>query len=229
MLKLRQKAHASLASFRDGKPLPLTSGLASDPSSPLDEEDELFTLGGKTRLVAKDATLSPTLSVERSPTTHNPVVPLPLSPTGSRDIHPNLVEYLRTFGPGAGMGMDAQAQAQAQAQGMSGYDPHQQQQHHQYTLPPMQMADQSPTSPYQTQAPASASAMVPHGGAVADQQGMSAFPQYFPVFDYGPASGEFPPMSMTAEHMVEGPGRRDSRTPENMQTTWQDFVAQLGM
>ncbi|EIN06066.1 hypothetical protein PUNSTDRAFT_54365 [Punctularia strigosozonata HHB-11173 SS5] len=66
--------------------------------------------------------------------------------------------------------------------------------------------------------------------AAAAGGGHQEFPQYFPVFDYGPAGGEFPPMAMVPDTMVEGPpGRRDSGTPENMQTTWQDFVAQLGM
>lgn len=99
---LQKKAHISLNEFRKGKISPIVRQLSnqSEPGSPFDEDDELSTLGGKTRLVAKKDSLSPQSSpvtLDRSPTSLNPVVPLPLA-SGSSHVHPNVVDYLKTFG-----------------------------------------------------------------------------------------------------------------------------------
>ncbi|KAG9312894.1 hypothetical protein JVU11DRAFT_6327 [Chiua virens] len=102
MLTLQKKAHISLNEFRKGKISPLTRQLSShsEPTSPFQDDDELATLGGRTRLVAKKDSLSPQSSpgvVDRSPTSSNPVVPLPLT-AGSSHVHPTVVDYLKTFG-----------------------------------------------------------------------------------------------------------------------------------
>lgn len=101
-MALQKKAHISLNEFRRGKISPLSRQLSnhSEPESPFEEDDELSTLGGKTRLVSKKDSLSPQSSpavVDRSPTSSNPVVPLPLA-SGSNHVHPNVVDYLKTFG-----------------------------------------------------------------------------------------------------------------------------------
>jgi len=95
MLNLQQKAHYSLDEFRKGHGSPLTR---SEPATPVDDNDELSVLGGKTRLVAKQEPSSPTI-MDRSPTSHNPVVPLPLSPSMEGRVHPSIWEYLNTFTP----------------------------------------------------------------------------------------------------------------------------------
>lgn len=106
MITLQKKAHISLNEFRRGKISPLSRQLSnhSEPVSPFEEDDELSTLGGRTRLVAGKCSMSPQSSpavIDRSPTSSNPIVPLPLS-TGSNQVHPTVVDYLKTFGHTAG-------------------------------------------------------------------------------------------------------------------------------
>ncbi|THH15615.1 hypothetical protein EW146_g4890 [Bondarzewia mesenterica] len=90
--------------FRDGKAQPATRYKARAPStSSMDEdedEDELLMLGGKMRLVSKNqtsTTASSPVVIERSPTSMNPVVPLPLNQATEGPMDPNVVDYLRTF------------------------------------------------------------------------------------------------------------------------------------
>ncbi len=54
MLRLQEKAHMSLDDFRKGKGSPISRYSAQDPQSPVDEDDELAMLGGKSRLVKKE-------------------------------------------------------------------------------------------------------------------------------------------------------------------------------
>jgi hypothetical protein len=83
MVKLREKAHASLQAFKEGKSSPLTRGVVlSDGYVSMEEEDELSMLGGKTRLVGKGSALARPITpqiLQESPTSHNPVVPFPLN------------------------------------------------------------------------------------------------------------------------------------------------------
>ncbi len=96
MLRLQEKAHFSLDEFRKGKGTPLTRYPANDMTTP-DAEDELSMLGGKTRFVKKEL-YSPTLT-QRSPTSQNPIVPLPLSPGLHNQLPPSVREYLDSFRP----------------------------------------------------------------------------------------------------------------------------------
>ncbi|KAF8141711.1 fungal-specific transcription factor domain-containing protein [Boletus edulis] len=119
MITLQKKAHLSLNEFRRGKISPLSRQLSnhSEPGSPFEEDDELSTLGGKTRLVAKKDSLSPQSSpavIDRSPTSLNPVVPLPLA-TGANQVHPTVVDYLKTFGHSAGSHTNVPSYAEASA------------------------------------------------------------------------------------------------------------------
>ena len=176
MLRLQQKAHTSLEQWRRGLALQREPGGAG-------EEDELTVLGGQTRLVKKEP-ISPTI-IDRSPHSHNPVVPLPLSPAAETRLGPGVLDYLTSFGHQNGHGHP----------------------HHQSFS---EAVDMSPLS-----APGYPSLMPPSAygggegayGPMQDSNGMMGnghgmqhqqdgghgtfgpgFPQYFPVFDYG--SGE---------------------------------------
>jgi len=99
MLQLQQRAHYSLEESRRGNTIANRYPVGSEPVSPDHDNDELAILGGKTRLVAKvELPSSPNL-MERSPNSHNPIVPLPLSPTMHHHMDPSVVEYLHSFGP----------------------------------------------------------------------------------------------------------------------------------
>jgi len=99
MLQLQQRAHYSLEESRRGHTIANRYPVGSEPVSPDHDNDELAILGGKTRLVANiELPSSPNL-MERSPNSHNPIVPLPLSPTMHHHMDPSVVEYLHSFGP----------------------------------------------------------------------------------------------------------------------------------
>lgn len=98
MLGLQHKAHISLDEFRKGKGSPLSR--YPSEASPVDDNDELSTLGGKTRLVSKREPSTPSPQImNRSPISLNPIVPLPLSPMSREQVHPSVLDYLNTFGP----------------------------------------------------------------------------------------------------------------------------------
>ncbi|KAI9064180.1 hypothetical protein FKP32DRAFT_1570746 [Trametes sanguinea] len=225
MMRLREKAHASLAAYRNTPPS--RPGTLSEPTTPADDNDELSTLGGKTRLVEqKEKSMSPQVS-DRSPTSQNPIVPLPLKQDENQPVHPYVAKYLSTFPPHQN-GVSSSMQAgPSQPQAMNGvqvspthyqaqqaaamhnlhpisttFDPYIQQQHQQHQQQQQQSGLQ--------------------------MEGM--FPQYFPVFDYGSGAGT--EMFMNSPLQMDqdfGPGSR-SYSPEQMsaQSAWQDFVAQMG-
>ncbi|KAH7914632.1 fungal-specific transcription factor domain-containing protein [Hygrophoropsis aurantiaca] len=202
MVGLQTKAHISLSEFRKGKVSPLQSRQMSlsEPLSPYEEDDELSTLGGKTRLVAKKDSLSPSPQVmERSPTSLNPVVPLPLTAGTNHPVHPYVVDYLRTFGPtpipvhNAGPSYtDASAFSVSPVR-----------EHSQYidTSSGYHQEMQSPIQPMEL---------------VAGQ-----FPSYFSVYDYG-VGGDNGYSHMNG-HSMSGQ-RRESPEANTIHTTWQDFV-----
>lgn len=205
MLGLREKAHLSLTEHRKGKLSPLTRQ-PSEPYSPYDDEDELATLGGKTRLVAKkdslSASSSPAAVFERSPTSMNPVVPLPLiSGNAHQVVHPNVLAYLQTF-PTTGQSHNAGPTYVDSAA---------------YNMSPVRE-----TTPHYSENSGYTDSQAPMQSMelVAGQ-----FPSYFPVFDYG-LSSEANYSQMNGQ--IPSGIRRDS--PENtMQNTWQEFVAQSGL
>lgn len=125
MTKLQKRAHLSLDAFRSGKgPSPVhISDDSSSSAESTDEDDELLTLGGKNRFVSVNvsavrtqavkptpATTSPTfttrnahsmpkappVSSDHSSWPMSPVVPLPH--LQENEMHPTVVDYLRTFG-----------------------------------------------------------------------------------------------------------------------------------
>jgi hypothetical protein len=210
MLRLQEKAHISLDDFRKGKSLSSARHMSPDPA---EGDDELDTLGGKTRLVAKkEASLSPRL-LDRSPTSLNPVVPLPL-PSSSQggQVHPSVFEYLRTFGNHQLVSEPepmSQTYTDSSIYGLTAL--HEQtsfQTQRQSQL--QQEYESSPQGNIQYHSMAEAGSL----------------PQYFPVYDYAPAVSQenYHRLVQMESDMM------NVNTPEaNMHTTWQDFVAGLGM
>ncbi|KAJ7746905.1 fungal-specific transcription factor domain-containing protein [Mycena maculata] len=230
MLRLQEKAHHSLEDFRKGKLSPSARRITPDSLSPVEENDELSTLGGKTRLVAKKEPVSP-LMLDRSPTSHNPVVPLPLSPSLNEQVHPSVLEYLNTFQqPSSAHTSYSDDLSPVSIYSMS-------------TMPtsyhsdsymshsPTQMDTQPSGMFHQNQVQAAhthGSTQRPHmgNGAAANV----SFPQYFPVYDYRTSGMNDAYASAPILDVNPMPGqRRASGSPEgNMQSSiWQDFVGDL--
>jgi len=262
MLNLREKAHFSLEEFKKGRASPVTRYAmpsASEPNSPDEENDELSVLGGKTRLVKKEPN-SPRLS-GRSPRSLNPVIPLPLSPSTGQ-MYPDIVEYLHSFRPQPPWGEQhphhdsssyedidispASAFGMTTVPGSSTFHP--------ATTSYITPQPQSQVQRQQTQQPFSqsqSSHMVQQqlnvmGNPSASATSGAAFPQYFPVYDYGTS------MNGVMNGGVDGHGlngyssaamldsstqpeqsshrRRTSGSPDgnNMQTTWNEFMLASG-
>lgn len=274
MLHLREKAHYSLDEFRKGRGSPLGKYSMSEPPTPVDDDDELSLLGGKTRLVAKREPTSPII-MDRSPTFGQPIVPLP--PMGQ--VHPNIWEYLNTFVPPQNQDAPNQNRSPAGTQSRHNSSPSSPrgpsaQNSYSEELSPVSMYGLStmPTSPtfhteptpyaHQQQLHQSSPTnqfsqhnQLPH--AQQQQQGMMgnmqassstmapatnpAFPQYFPVYDYGASlvnsgmsgglnGGRFGSAPMLDANPIPSGQRRASGSPEgNMQSTWQEFVDGLAM
>ncbi|THU88687.1 hypothetical protein K435DRAFT_761640 [Dendrothele bispora CBS 962.96] len=237
MQRLQVRAHESLESYRKGlKIVPARHGSSSEPPTPVDDNDELAVLGGKTRLVKKEPG-SPTL-LDRSPISQNPVIPLPLSPTTAQ-VDPNVLEYLNSF----------HHQQQPSSAGTSNYS----------DVSPVSVygltALSGPSSPFhtepnsfisQSQPMTSPQSMVPqnssshhHQSSVQYSQNVinghghnNSFPQYFPVYDYGTTSmmnGYAPTLDANP---TPGHGhRRSSGSPEQnmIPSTWQEFVDDMSM
>ncbi|KAF9820900.1 hypothetical protein IEO21_01127 [Rhodonia placenta] len=223
MMNLREKAHASLAACRNSPP---HRNGTSEPTTPADAHDELNILGGRTRLVAsKEKSMSPQI-MDRSPTSLNPIVPLPLKDADWQ--HESVLQYMRSFAspaPGQQSAATTSLHAQLASQGMmnggmrhhsSGYEQH---------------------SPIQELSPISTSfgqaGDAYHHGAQPAVNGMlqmegmgGMFPQYFPVFDYGPPNPEGMYMA-SPSGSLDGSDPRSYSPEANAQSSWQDFMAQM--
>ncbi|KAF7309613.1 Fungal-trans domain-containing protein [Mycena indigotica] len=215
MLRLQEKAHSSLEDYRKGKLSPSIRRISME--SAVEDNDELSTLGGKTRLVAKKETMSP-LMLDRSPTSHNPVVPLPLSPSMNDQVHPSVVEYLNTFHhPMANSYSDVEVDlSPVSMYGMSAMSYH--------SDSTGSFASNSPTQQQQQ-------AMFPSARPMGNGNSTQVtFPQYFPVYDYRmsePYASDIPILDMNP---VPPGQRRSSGSPDagNMQTSiWNDFVGDV--
>jgi len=226
MLRLQEKAHISLNDFRKGKSL--SSGRYGTSESPtsVDDNDELATLGGKTRLVAKRESSSPIMAtqiIDRSPTSMNPVVPLPLSPGTDNGIHPNVAEYLRTFAthqisePPTDSPLPSWPYSDVSTYGLS-------------PMSPPFFDEQQPFYQQQPQQPHQYTPSSTHQSHQQHMLNTGSFPQYFPVYDYAPAAVHSGLSPLQMENHLPGSQRRNSNSPDgNMHTTWQDFVTSLGM
>lgn len=223
MVRLQRKAQLSLAKFRNGNSNSLARPVFSAESAAHSDDDELTTLGGKTRLVSKKEERSPLLQEQIPSQIPSRVVPLPLT-TNEPSIHPNVVEYLRTFAP-----TTADVAVAPHKQPLSDASIF-----HVPSIPESQYPSlalfqqyperqQFPEAPFQPRTPHTYSPLAPTTS--------DAFPQYFPVYDYGTGSMETHGDAFSSMHMnMPIVSRHDSNPPEeNMHTTWQDFVTGLGM
>ena len=238
MLRLQERAHASLAEHQTGMAYP------AGPSNPLTPvaDDELATLGGKTRLVAKKEpgetplliTNMP-LPLTMSPNSMHPVVPLPLSPGGDQPpVHPSVVEYLRTFAhtPGPNpmhqpTSVHPQQLHQPQQQQFGDTLFNMQSMPGSFMPEDMNMYNQDPHSQVHSHS---------RSNSISQPLDMDAhlFPQYFPVYDYAPTDSSYSLMAMEPTMGASNGNQmvytRTSLTPElNMHTTWNDFVSGMGM
>ncbi|KAF9078131.1 fungal-specific transcription factor domain-containing protein [Rhodocollybia butyracea] len=231
MVDLQNRAHDSLNEFRKGSRSP-PGRLGMEPLTPVNDNDELAILGGKTRLVKKEPG-SPQL-FDQSPNSHNPVVPLPLSPSAGAHVDSNLVEYLNSFQQPASASASGTPYSDVDISPVSMYDL--------TSLPVSANGYHSEPNNYQSMSSPSHSMMPSMDQSFPTQQqhshhtssmngsAPSSFPQYFPVFDYGPSStstNAYAPMLASSP----GPLRRSgSGSPEQnlMHTAWHEFVNSSG-
>lgn len=235
MLDLQNRAHESLDEFRKGsRSSPGRLG-SMDPHVPTSENDELAILGGKTRLVKKEPGSPPMF--DRSPNSQHPVVPLPLSPTAAQ-ADPNLVEYLNSF---------QQQQQPASASSSNSYSDGAE-------MSPVSMYGLTSlpgTNGFHSEAVNYPIASAPHShstmpsvdpsfqqqphhhhhpnSSMNGSSGVSSFPQYFHVYDYGASTSTNSYAPMLDSSPV--PQRRSSSgSPDQnmMHTAWQEFVTSSG-
>lgn len=228
MIKLREKAHASLQAFKDGRGSPLVRTIPLSDTDLTMDDDELAILGGRTRLVGKG--LSPTRPpspsiIQQSPTSHHPVIPCPLKQGIDENMHPTVLDYLRTFGPTRSPQLPSHSPVVANrpncmlltspslTDAAAFFDIPTS-----YPSPPVSSQSSAPQTPRPL-------------GMTENTLDMSVFPTYFPVFDYGGTAGAgalCSPIQLDTqipeEHCVR------NTTPETtMQSSWQDFIAQFGL
>jgi hypothetical protein len=232
MLKLREKAHASLQAFRDGRSSPLIRSATLCDSDMSGEEDELTLLGGKTRLVGKGS--APTCPpsphiIQESPSSHHPVVPFPLRAIDEH-MHPTVLDYLRSFGPSRTPQPQQLPQPQlvvstsASANSML------------FTPPAPPLPDPGAIFDITTSYPSPA-VSVPSAPQTPLKHGLTenaldvslSFPSYFPVFDYGGPTGAgilCSPIHLDPQ-IPEEQSVRNSTPEGTMQSSWQDLIAQF--
>ena len=230
MIKLREKAHASLQAFKDGRGSPLIRTVALSDGDISMEDDELATLGGRTRLVGKGSapTRPPSpVIIQQSPTSHHPVIPFPLKQGMDEHVHPTVLDYLRTFGPSRASQPPPPVPAPpTRANSVL------------FTTPPLpdtatffDFAASYPSPPVSSTQ--SSAPHTPRNVGLADNPlDMSAFPTYFPVFDYGGSASVgalCSPIQLDCQMPEEQFVRNATPEAASMQNSWQDFIAQFGL
>jgi hypothetical protein len=226
MVKLREKAQASLQASKEGKGSPLTRGVVhSDGDASIEEEDELSTLGGKTRLVGKGSASARSVTpqiVQESPKLHNPAVPFPLKQGVDENVHPSVLDYLRSFDSTSIRTPQLSHVGSAANCANS------------MLFPPSALPDPffdiatlhpSPPVSVQTSTPQTPQTL----GLTESALDMSVFPTCFPVFDYGGSdlglgSPTHPYILKPEEQVV-----LNATTEASLQCSWQDLIAQFGL
>ncbi|KNZ80133.1 hypothetical protein J132_07123 [Termitomyces sp. J132] len=258
MLNLQEKAHYSLDEYRKGRGSPISKyGLSPvEPNSPTNNDDELSILGGKTRLVAKKEPSSPTL-LDRSPTSQKPVVPINIGRQVHPNILDYLNSF-NPQEPQQGSSSHSMSRhdstASNRSHSQSAYSddsspvsiygmstivtsPTFQTESEVYASHSQQYPQASPTHQYSPHHTQHHSAMM---GNMHQGVPTHTLPQYFPVYDYstnmtngaGHVNGvnSYRDTPMLDAHPVPPNQRRSSGSPvENMQSTWNDFVADFAM
>jgi hypothetical protein len=225
MVKLREKAHASLQAFKEGKGSPfIRGGALLDGDAPMEEDDELAMLGGKTRLIGKWSALSRPVSpqiVQEPPISHSPVIPFTLKRGADENLHPSVLDYLRSFESTRTPQPSSRVGSATNCAGSM-------------LLSPAPLPDAaaffdtypSPPVSVQSSAPQTPQTLGFSEGAL----DMSVFPTYFPVFDYG-GSGVgalCSPIHLDVP-MPEDQGIRNTTPEVSLQNSWQDLIAQFGL
>ncbi|KAF9258728.1 hypothetical protein L218DRAFT_964266 [Marasmius fiardii PR-910] len=228
MLNLQERAHTSLNEFRKGTRSLGRHNSMSEPLTPVSDDDELAMLGGRTRLVKKEPGSPPML--HRSPTSQNPVVPLPLPSSASSHVDPNVLEYLRSFQ--SNHNQEPPSAHSSYSDGVEAMSPVSM---YGLTTLPGPSAFHSESNSYSTHGTSSslisASPTSQHPpqsiGMNSGSHGQS-FPQYFPVYDYGSSTmtNGFTSAPMLDSNPLPNQRRSSSGSPEqnSMHSTWQDFV-----
>lgn len=231
MIKLREKAHASLQAFKEGRASPLIRTVALLDGDLSMEDDELAMLGGRTRLVGKGSapTRPPSpVIIQQSPTSHHPVIPFPLKQGVDEHVHPTVLDYLRTFGPSRASQPPPPVPIPAPPSRASSVL---------FTSPSLPDAATffdfaaSYPSPPVSSAQSSAPQTPRNVGLVADNPlDMSIFPTYFPVFDYGGSTSVVcSPIQLDPQMPEEQSVRNTTPEAATMQNSWQDFISQFGL
>ena len=234
MIKLREKARASLQAFKEGRGSPLVRNVTLSDTDGSLEDDELSMLGGRTRLVGKGSIPSrpPTPApIQQSPMSHQPVIPCPLKQIDEH-VHPSVLDYLRTFGPTRSPQVPSRVPAApSRANSML------------LSTPPLlstaplpdtaalfDIAASYPSPPGSSTQSSSPQTPRPLGLSE-NALDMSVFPTYFPAFDYG-GNGGIGALCSPIHLDTQIPEERcaSNTTPEaTMQSSWQDFIAQFGL
>ena len=228
MTKLREKAHASLQAFKEGRGSPLVRSVTLSDTDGSLEDDELSMFGGRTRLVGKGSVPtrpSTPVLIQQSPTSHQPVIPCPLQQIDEH-VHPSVLDYLRTFGPTRSPQVPSHVPAApSRANSML------------LSTPPLtdttalfDISASYPSPPGSSTLSSAPQTPLPHGLSE-NALDMSVFPTYFPAFDYGGSGGIGALCSpihlgtqIPEEHCVR------NTTPEaTMQNSWEDFITQFGL
>jgi hypothetical protein len=234
MIKLREKAHASLQAFKDGRGSPLIRTVTLSDGDISMEDDELATLGGRTRLVGKGSapTRPPSpVMLQQSPTSHHPVIPFPLKQGIDEHVHPTVLDYLRTFGPSRA------SQPPQPPQPPPVPAPPTRVNSVLFTPPSIpdattffDFAASYPSPPVSSTH--SSAPQTPRNVGLTDNLDMSVFPTYFPVFDYGGSASVgalCSPIQLDSQMPEEQAVRNTTPEASTMQNSWQDFIAQFGL
>jgi len=103
MIKLREKARASLQAFKDGRESPLARPVTLSDGDVSLEDDELTMLGGKTRLVGRGSaapTRAPTPTVvQQSPAVNHLLFPFSMEQGIDEHMRPTVLNYPNAFVP----------------------------------------------------------------------------------------------------------------------------------
>ena len=231
MIKLREKAHASLQAFKEGRESPLARPVALSDGDVSLEDDELTMLGGKTRLVGKGSaapTRAPTPTVaQQSPAANHLLFPFSLEQGIDEHMRSAALDYTNAFVPlpplsqsPAAISLNFPTNAYIPSpspEAASFFDINAS-----YPSPPISSADSSalhtPRSSF---------------GLPDDALDASIFQSCFPGLEYGGSTGVGAMGSST--HLVSQIAEDQSmqntaaKTEETLQSSWQDLIAQFGL
>jgi len=222
MTRLREKAHASLQAFKDGRGSPLVRTVALSDDDRSMQDDELAMLGGRTRLVGKGSapTRPPSpIVVQQSMTSNHLHIPFSLEQGLGEHMHPTIMNYPNAFVPPL-----PPSHPSASANNM---------QHLFSPLPDAAAFSASYPSP-----PVSAESSVhqtPRSlGPSDDTLDTSVFLTYFPGLEYGGSAdvrAMLSPIHPDSQIPKEQSAQQNASTrPEvTMESSWQDLIAQFGL